>query len=417
MRKIYLLLLILLFAAACGGNSAEPTLAPTEVAQAATDTPAPTNTPSPTETPAPTTTPIPTETLVPTETPRPTVTKVPTSTKPPTPTPNPDVPSFSAEGLFTLYGDEPAVANGEPGSFDRQFTDPGAAIFHEGTFYMFHNGFTGWPAAVNVYLSTSADGINWERVQEEPVWAGNDLDYVGVAALASSVIVLEDGTWALYFYTWDDARWPSSRTTIGLATAPGPLGPWTALDAPILVPDGDSSWDAKSVRSPSVIKTESGYSMYYSTADANFDNAMIGRADSADGITWTKHDDPTTQEEPFAASDPIFSGGGQWDPLHVYQPRVVQSPEGLVMLYTASNNINGSRLTQRHGIAVSQDGINWTRTDDAIFDASDFKPSGNMIWFTELVYALDSYFVYAELGTGNETEVYVATYDGLFLGD
>lgn len=34
--------------------------------------------------------------------------------------------------------------------------------------------------------------------------AGDDLDYVGVTALASSALVQDDGTWVLYFYTWDD---------------------------------------------------------------------------------------------------------------------------------------------------------------------------------------------------------------------
>ena len=157
--------------------------------------------------------------------------------------------------------------------------------------------------------------------------------------------------------------------------------------------------------------------MYYSVADANFDNAMIGRADSADGLTWTKYDDPTTTDDLFAASDPVFTGGGTWDPLHVYQPRVQQTPDGLVMLYTASSNIVGSRLTQRHGIAISQDGTNWIRTDDAIFDARDFSTSAGMIWFTELVYANGTYFVYAELGKNNETEVYAATYRGLLLDE
>lgn len=416
MRKAGLLLLLCLLMG-CSQTVAEPTSVPTAVAQAATATPEPTATPLPTETPSPTNTPIPTETPIPTDTPQPTVTPVPTNTKRPTPTANPDVALFSAENLFTLHTDAPAVPNGEPDAFDRQFTDPGAALFHDGTFYMFHNGFTGWPASVNVYLSTSQDGLNWERVQEEPVWQGNDLDYVGVAALASSAIVLEDGTWALYFYTWDDPTWPRGRTQIGVATAPDPLGPWTAADGPILVPDGESSWDATSVRSPSVIKTEAGYSMYYSVTDANFDNAMIGRADSADGLTWTKYDDPATTDDPFAASDPVFAGGGTWDPLHVYQPRVQQTPDGLVMLYTASSSIAGSRLSQRHGIAISQDGTNWVRTADAIFDARDFASNANMIWFTELVYANDTYFVYVELGKSNETEVYVATYQGALLGD
>ena len=101
---------------------------------------------------------------------------------------------------------------------------------------MFHNAFTGWPAAVRVMYSVSDDGINWTLAQEEPVFEGNDLDYAGVAALASSIIVLEDGTWAMYFYTWNDYAWPVSASSIGLATAPSPFGPVDSNGTPNLNP-------------------------------------------------------------------------------------------------------------------------------------------------------------------------------------
>ena len=48
--------------------------------------------------------------------------------------------------FFTVYGDQPIVPNGEPGTWDDRFTDPGAVIYHDGIFHMFRNGFRGFPA-------------------------------------------------------------------------------------------------------------------------------------------------------------------------------------------------------------------------------------------------------------------------------
>lgn len=405
-----LILLILLFAMVGCSPEAEPE----EVVQLPTETAVPpTNTPiPPTDTPVPPTeTAVPTETPteIPTNTPEPTETPAPTNTPAPTSTPLPDIERFSVSDKVTVYGEQPAIDNDDVGPAGEQYTDPGGVVFHQGQFHMFHNAFTGWPAAVDVMYSVSNDGINWTLVQDEPVFAGNRLDYVGVAALASSVVVLDDGTWAMYFYTWDDRTWPVSRTSIGLATAPGPLGPWTALETPILDKGPEGAWDDLGVRTPSVVKTDDGYVMFY--AGFREASAFIGQAFSADGISWTKFNDPETDGE-FAESDPVFLGSGMgWDRKYVYQPRVRQTDDGLVMLYTSTTTLNGNGLFQAHGLAFSADGQEWSRSKTAVLKANEFQPNSIDIWYTELEHVGDTYYIYLELGVGNNTEIYVATFD------
>lgn len=394
MRLRYLVFLFMLIGCT---TSAEPTPIP-----ATATTASPTDTPPP---PTQTATPLPTDTPSPTNTPEPTATPLPTDTPPPTDTPSPtntpvsSVPRFPVAGQFTIYGEQPAVPNGR-----EQFTDPGGVIFHDGQFHMFHNAFTGWPATVEVLYSISADGLTWELVQDDPVFEGNELSYAGVAALASSVVVLDDGRWAMYFYTWDDRSWPISAGSIGVATAASPLGPWTALAEPILTAGAGDAWDNLAVRAPSVVKTEVGYVMYYGGFQR--DTAAIGRAFSADGLTWEK--DP---------NNPVFVGSadGYWDAKEVYQPRVRQTPDGLVMLYTATNRISSTSLFQDHGLAFSLDGENWTRSQTSIFAARDANERGRNIWFTELTYADGTYFIQFELGTSNMTEIYIATFEGAIL--
>lgn len=374
----------------------------------ATSIPTKTQTPHP-----PPNTPEPTATF--TETPTASPTNKPTKTPKPTPTATPVVARFPVEGQFIIYGDEPTVPNDNLGPSGQQFTDPGGVFFHKGQFHMFHNAFTGWPAPVDIMYSISDDGINWELVQEKPVFNGDGVEYAEVALLASSITILEDGRWAMYFYTWDDRTWPVSRSSIGIATSADPSGPWTPLDEPVLVAGSEGEWDDLAVRAPSVLKTDDGYVMFYSGFQRS--SASIGRATSPDGLAWTKHNDPTT-EAPYAYSDPIFTGSGAgWDKSNVYQSRVQITEKGWTMLYTSADRIGGNSLFQEHGLAFSPDGVEWIRSETEVFKAGEVKPQGRNIWYTELVYALDRYFIYLELGTGGKTEIYVAEFDPLLLPD
>ena len=399
-KRIRLLILgagVLLFLVGCSGTEGdvEPTPAVEE--------------PEPTEMPEPAATAEP-PTAEPTSLPEPTATA-----EPPTPTPEPTtIPEpqlLVGNDLFTLASEEPVVPRAGSDWF-RTYTDPGAAVYHDGMFHMFHNGFNGWPAPVGIAYSISADGQNWTLVQEEPVFVGDDLDYVGLTVLASSALVEDDGTWVLYFYTWDQRTWPAP-TKIGRATAPEPTGPWTADAEPLLVQGSEGEWDEYAVRVPSVVKTGDGYLMFFTGYTRQ--QGMIGLATSPDGITWTKYNDPATTEAPFAESDPVFMPGeeGAWDEGQALQPRVVASPEGYVMLYSAGSAVNGSGAEL--GYAVSQDGINWERVSEPIFSHTRVS-GGRAIWFTEFLYQDDVYYLFFELGTGGNTEIYLATHQGSLVG-
>ncbi|MDJ0752010.1 MAG: hypothetical protein QNJ45_00715 [Ardenticatenaceae bacterium] len=395
-KLISLGLLLVLILAAC----APPP--PTEIAQeeqptasSAEETATPVPSPTHTMTPEPSATPLPTQTPSP----------EPTATDTPTPTPVFTIPRFSLPDTLTIYGEGAAVSRET-----YQFTDPGAALFHDGQFHMFHNAFTGWPANVDIIYSVSDDGLNWSKVQDEPILTSSDVPFAGVAALAASVIVLEDGTWALYFYTWDENTWPKSTGAIGMATAENPQGPWTVIDDPLLQPGSAEDWDGVGVRTPSVIQTDDGYAMYY--AGYSSDEAAIGLATSSDGLSWRKFDDPETTASPFANSDPVFTASGEeiWDRQNAFQPHVQQSSEGLVMLYGSATNVSKVPVNNRHGLAFSSDGVNWIRSDTPVFNARDVRTGGQNIWFAELVYANEIYFLYVELGRGNNTEIYAATF-------
>lgn len=317
---------------------------------------------------------------------------------------------------FAVDVDAIAVPHGEVGEWDGQYTDPGTVIFHDGKFHMFRNGFVGWPASVQIGYHTSEDGLTWTEVTPDPVFYTDDAPFSIIAALASSALVEDDGTWVLYFYLWP--RTFGSNVHLGgvaRATAPAPEGPWTMDTELVLARGSEGEWDDGQLVAPSIIKTEDGYVMYYAGwGRTTGPGGGVGMATSPDGIAWTKYNDPTTTDAPYAESDPIFvpsTEEGAWDSERVGQPRVRLTPDGFVMLYRSSKG--NSDQEKSFGLAISQDGIQWERVGDSpVF--SDEETALRGIWYSELEYHDGTYYAYFEIQRNyqNQTDIYVGTWTG-----
>jgi predicted GH43/DUF377 family glycosyl hydrolase len=306
--------------------------------------------------------------------------------------------------LFEVAGDEPAVPRGErPIDWDSPYTDPGAVLYHEGQFHMLRNGFKGWPASVQVGYLTSEDGMTWTEVTPDPVLHTDDVPFAEIAALASSALVEDDGMWVLYFYTWNTRSGGGGGSEIGRATAADPLGPWTVDPEPILTRGEAGAWDSATVNAPSVVKTEDGaYFMYYAGGDET-QGGGIGLATSEDGVTWTKH------------GDPVLTATEDWEGAFIHQPRVVQTPEGWVMLYRSQGTGRGQ---MRLGLATSEDGITWTKSNHGAIWQADNVPGGVAFWMTALAYHDNAYYLYVETTPAsrrNETNIWAAVHEGSLM--
>lgn len=294
-----------------------------------------------------------------------------------------------------------AVPNGENGSWDDVYTDPGAVVVDSaGVIHMLHNGFNSFPGAVGVAYSRSTDGgVTFERLADQPVF---DSALAGTEhiVLASSVLIDDDGSWSLFYFTWEAGVWPVAPSRIWRATAPGPQGPWTPDEAPALEPGAAGSWDDLAVRSPSVVRDEAGFHMWFTGVSVGNVGA-IGYATSADGITWEKR------------AEPVLGAGrsGEWDAGNVHQPRVTSGPDGYVMTYAGAPQLdNPNSFTQQHGLAVSADGIDWVRSAEPLLTASQFRRRN--LWFSAIVWTGEAYLVFPEAGSNGSTDVFVARHQG-----
>jgi predicted GH43/DUF377 family glycosyl hydrolase len=305
-----------------------------------------------------------------------------------------------AAALKFAVSEEPAIERGPDDEWDGRFTDPGAATYHDGQYHLFRNGFARWPAPVQIAYHTSDDGESWTEVQEEPVIYTDDFAGEVVAVLASSVLVEEDGTWVLYFYTYNDISLGEGNYIVR-ATASDPLGPWEFAEEPMLLPGEEDAWDSFKLGSPSVVRVDGQYLMFFEGV-AEGDVRQIGRATSEDGVTWEKD------------AEPVFAPTGEvadFDGLQVHQPRVVVEEDGdLLMLYRA---YRGRQNNISFGLARSSDmGQSWQRLgEEPVFSQAD-TTRRRAIWFSELVLHDGDLLGLFEVSGAGETNIHVGWLEG-----
>lgn len=309
-----------------------------------------------------------------------------TLTPVPTPTSRPilfEVPNF------IFQGDDPSVpivARDPSPEIKNLYINPGAILFHDGKFHMFFNSFTSWPGIIKVGYMASNDGYHWQTNQDAPVFTTNQIPFGGGKADVSSIVVMDDGVWAMYFHTVGGGE-------IGRATAASPLGPWAVDVDPVLKPTPEA-WDAIGLAWPSIVKEGSEYRMYYGAQTKT--GYAIGLATSVDGIHWMKY------------PEPVLVADADWESIKVDRPRVTHSPDGWVMIYQA-----GTKVEER-GLAISDDGIHWEKySGNPIFNKDVFPIPNAKTWDTTLLYYEGTYYYFMEIGSLSGTDIYLTIHEGL----
>jgi predicted GH43/DUF377 family glycosyl hydrolase len=350
----------------------------------------------------------------------PTSTSVPSNPlEKPTPThlPNAIPTAELGASLFQFYEGNPVLQHSGDVKWDAIFIDPGGMVYHNGMFHMFFNGISGFPAPVGVGYATSTDGYQWTRQGNEPVLRASQLKgshLIGSNLFVTSAMVEQDGTWVLYYYTLSGGSF-NGPGDIGRATASSPTGPWMIDAEPVLSPGATGAWDEVQVSSPNVLKTETGYLMYYD-GHGNGTTSMIGMATSSDGFHWAKYNDPATTDPALAESDPVVTvSNAGWDSTRVIDPNVVQTSDGWLMIYlatTGSGKFSGTDFS--FGAASSTDGIHWEKSTQNPILSNKEHTQWSATYLATLLHVENTYFLYFDFVTPDTkgTNIYVTTYTG-----
>jgi predicted GH43/DUF377 family glycosyl hydrolase len=240
-------------------------------------------------------------------------------------------------GAWTKYTGNPVLDAGGSGAWNEaEVFDPWVLL--DGSTYRMW--FTGGDAAYTTQLgyASSADGIHWNPTATPVLTAGSGWE----ANSVRFATVIKDGATYKMWYTGGDG----STSQTGYATSPDGTS-WTRYGSnPVLAHGAAGDFDGKYAGEPSVIKTGSGYLMWYAGRGAS--SGGFGLATSADGTTWTKY-----------AGNPVLTpeASGDWDAL-IYAPKVVYDGSRYHMWYGSADPSNTICQT---GYAVSSDGIQWTK--------------------------------------------------------
>lgn len=268
---------------------------------------------------------------------------------------------------------------------DRPFTGPGGVLRAEdGTYHMFFSRYGEDDSVIG--HAVSADLVSWEVIAEEIVDAA-DIPFIGGNVHARTAAILPDGRWAVYF---DGFATPAEGKAegpmvIGVATSPGPEGPWSLHAEPVLRTDQP---DGGGVGEPSVVAVGNEMLMLYVVRDDGFDG-RISRATSDDGFTWV------------ADATPVLVPDREWERGSLTRPNVVVDDGRLVMLYAA-------RTSSGQGFAVGSDAVTWEKQSaEPVLTISDVPRAS--IKDAELVVGPDGglYVLVENGGSRTSTDVYL----------
>ncbi len=319
----------------------------------------------------------------------PTTSDLPVGASPTAPSPGassaPSASPAPAVAKRFTFDNELVVSTALAGSKDK-FINPGAVIEADGTLHMFPNVFSAFPGRTLIPHLTSTDGLTWTLDEDSMPLDSEDFALAGPGIDISTGFIADDGTWVLVYETVSSTvPW-----VLGRVRGPGPEGPWTIDDTPILTEGGDGAFDHGGVQWPSVVKAGERWALYFTGVDApRSRKSAIGVAFSTDGVTWTR--------EP----EPVLTATEDWELGSLDRPRVVQTPSGLVMLYT------GLDLNKR-ALATSTDGLAWTKVPGPNLEQEDF-PITSASWDAALLYRAGQLEYFLEIGSMAGTDVYRAT--------
>ena len=235
--------------------------------------------------------------------------------------------AISDDGLnWAKHAGNPVMTIGNDGDN----LGPASVIQRNGIYHMWYTIHNVYPNPPSIGYAFSIDGIDWIKYSSNPVLKGTPSawDRGGV----SSPAVIYDGMYKMW-YAGDATIGGAQR--IGYATSPDGIV-WTKYSGNPVIDRGSlGSWDDSRVFPGTVVAWNGIYELWYTGVNRTEPVSRIGRATSADGISWVKDQ-----------SNPIIDVGpaGMWDEKSVVRPMVLLQGGQHMMWYGGFGNSSNTAI-------------------------------------------------------------------------
>ena len=195
--------------------------------------------------------------------------------------------------------------------------------------------------SIIITVNWGSANANWIDYPSNPVFVVADSN--SPFGETSPKILVEDSVMKM----WYRQQGASGHSTIGYAVSNNGIN-WTIpVNHPVLNTGASGEWDSYAVTDGVVLKENNSYKMYYRGTNVHDGYAAIGLAISSDGINWEKYPSPVmvpNETEIAIGPEDIIKVNGKY--------------------YLYYNNLNNGYIEV--GLAISNDGINWTRYQNPI---------------------------------------------------
>jgi len=215
--------------------------------------------------------------------------------------------------------------------------------------------------------SGAITGACFVASEKNPIFSNNS--HFDGAHWNDPSVLFENGTYIMYA----SAAKNDSIVKIYRLTSPDGAS-WTlSPQSPVLEPGASGSWDSKSVETPSVVKFNGTYYLFYTgydTSHTDVTNYKIGYATSNDGITWTRSPSPL-----LSPTDPKGQPNLAFNQYVVGEPGAVVVNGALHVYFTAvgANQSVGTTL-QTIGLVTSTDGTTWSKPEQVLVPDQTLYP-------------------------------------------
>ncbi|MBD3340004.1 MAG: T9SS type A sorting domain-containing protein [Candidatus Lokiarchaeota archaeon] len=232
--------------------------------------------------------------------------------------------TVSSNGLtWNKVNNNPILVTGHSGEWDDNGVVQPFVIFHDNVFKMWYAGSDGFNWRIG--YATSTDGVVWHKFTANPILDVGQAASWDEATVARPSVIIQNNEYRMWYVGKNN----KNEFNIGYATSYNGFDWIKYENNPVLESGFSDEWDSIWVSQPLVIFDGQNYLMWYTGYDGY--NMKIGKAVSADGINWIKHE-----------NNPILYPGisNSWDEIDVSYPNVIYDNSTFKMWYIGNDGAN-----------------------------------------------------------------------------